>query len=250
FGGSLRIKNGRAIEFDRLQFGFLTLPSPTALISTGRDRAVQLEWNDHVSGDFASFNVYRRESPDNYGAPLAIGLTGSSHTDDTAVNGMTYHYVVTAVDAHGNESGFSNETSATAGKTDNDSDGIDDFWEMVFFCDTATIHGHDDSDGDGVTDFFEYLYGSDPRNPTSLGLRLQASRYSSGEGAVFEWDTARGFVLGTDYRIEVSTNLSRWDPLPGGQYNIETTSLDGKTHHELRLIHNHGETAFIRLAQP
>lgn len=44
---------------------------------------------------------------------IATNVTDTSYIDNAVNNGMTYYYIVTAVDASGNESTNSNETSAT-----------------------------------------------------------------------------------------------------------------------------------------
>lgn len=40
-------------------------------------------------------------------------ISEANHTDETAENGTTYHYVVTALDEAGNESGPSGEVTKT-----------------------------------------------------------------------------------------------------------------------------------------
>lgn len=101
-------------EMDRflVSLGFLE-EAPTKLIAVGGDNSVSLNWDDSVSGNLAGYNVYRSTTSGSYGSALVAGLVSSEYTDPTAVNGTTYHYVVTAVDTNANESAQSVEVSAT-----------------------------------------------------------------------------------------------------------------------------------------
>src|ERR1035437_1008626 len=64
----------------------------------------------------ASYTVYRSFSPAGpFTSPIATGLTSPSFVDSTAVNGTTYYYEVTAVDASGGgtTSAYSQPVAAT-----------------------------------------------------------------------------------------------------------------------------------------
>jgi len=83
-------------------------PAPTGLTAAGVDGQVQLTWNA-VSGA-AGYRVYRSPvTGGGYTALFDAPLAGTNYTDTDVVNGRTYYYVVTALDALGNESGWSNE---------------------------------------------------------------------------------------------------------------------------------------------
>jgi len=93
-------------------------PSPPgSLTATGAAGRVDLDWEDNATDpDWASFAVYRAGTP---GGPYGLvveGLDISQYTDSGVTAGSTYYYVVTAVDLSGNESGSSNEASATPGE--------------------------------------------------------------------------------------------------------------------------------------
>jgi hypothetical protein len=135
-------------------------------------------------------------------------------------------------------------------KLDADNDGIDDGWEEGFFGTTAVIDGSVDSDGDGTDDFFEYLYGSDPTDPVSRGFRLDVGSDAPGSPVIFDWETLNGFVLGTDYLIEVSIDLSDWSLLPVEHYTWVPVSSGERTRLELEMTHNYGSQVFIRLVRP
>lgn len=137
---------------------------------------------------------------------------------------------------------------------DADGDGIDDAWEVAHFGNTGG-DGSGDSDGDGVADFFEYLCGSDPNLAGDGNFRVSAGPL---EGRVcFDWAVSEGFVLGIDYIVEVSTDLSNpdgWGPLPGEHCTLQTSSSEGMTIVDLEITEAYkaiyGDHVFIRLVQP
>ncbi len=87
--------------------------APTALVATAGDSTVSLDWDDNTEIDLDGYNVYRSTSQGGgYGQINGPLLSSSDYTDNSVVNGTTYYYVVTAVDANSNESGYSNEDSA------------------------------------------------------------------------------------------------------------------------------------------
>jgi endoglucanase len=88
--------------------------APTGLAATAGDATVSLDWNDNGEGDLDGYNVYRSTTPGSGYSQLNGSLLSSSdYTDNSVSNGTTYYYVVTAVDTSSNESGNSNEASAT-----------------------------------------------------------------------------------------------------------------------------------------
>ena len=82
--------------------------APGGLTVAAGDGKVALSWNavDGATG----YNVYR-STGEGY-VLIATGLTAAAFTDDSAVNGTAYRYVVTATNAAG-ESAFSSVLSAT-----------------------------------------------------------------------------------------------------------------------------------------
>jgi len=80
--------------------------SPTGLTATAGDTVVTLAWDANLEEDVTSYNVYRD------GVRIAT-VTGLSYTAEGLENGVEYVFTVTAVDANGNESFASSETSAT-----------------------------------------------------------------------------------------------------------------------------------------
>jgi predicted alpha-1,2-mannosidase len=89
------------------------IAAPANLSATPGDALVTLSWS--ASSGAVSYNIYRGTSPGGEDpTPIAAGVTDLAYTDTGLVNGTTYYYFVTAVNANG-ESDPSNEVSATPG---------------------------------------------------------------------------------------------------------------------------------------
>ena len=89
---------------------------PTGLTATAGNGQVSLDWDDSLELDLAGYNVYRLTTEGDSYTQIATLPATSNYLDESAVNETTYYYVVTAVDSATpipNESGFSNEVSAT-----------------------------------------------------------------------------------------------------------------------------------------
>ena len=101
-----------AVELDGPSGGSNTNPpaAPTGLTATAGNAQVSLSWT--ASNGATSYNVYRSTTSGGPYTQIATGVTTTSYTDTSVVNGTMYYYVVTAVNANG-ESGDSNQASAT-----------------------------------------------------------------------------------------------------------------------------------------
>ncbi|GEM_PF-907876 len=91
--------------------------APTGLavsVPVSNGRVLNLAWNANSEPDRAGYNVYRGTIT---GGPYAKAngspVTAASYGDSGLTNGLTYFYVVTAVDTSGNESARSTESSGT-----------------------------------------------------------------------------------------------------------------------------------------
>ncbi len=82
-------------------------PQPT---SAG---GVTLTWDANTEGDLAGYRVYVGSASGQYGPPIDVGNV-TNYTVTNLSEGQTYFFALTAYDTSGNESGFSNEVSATA----------------------------------------------------------------------------------------------------------------------------------------
>ena len=95
--------------------------APAGFTATAGSHLVALNWTANAESDFAGYRVYRATTAPvpTTGTPLsgATLLTSPSYTDGSALNGTTYHYVVTAVDTNGNQSASSVDAVATPSVT-------------------------------------------------------------------------------------------------------------------------------------
>ena len=91
----------------------LTFPQASSA-QTPAVGGVTIAWDSNIEHDLAGYQVYRATMPGAYENPVKTLSAGASTYQDTAVEpDRTYHWAVTAVDTSGNESGFSNEVSAS-----------------------------------------------------------------------------------------------------------------------------------------
>ncbi|MFC1481593.1 FG-GAP-like repeat-containing protein [Candidatus Neomarinimicrobiota bacterium] len=90
--------------------------TPADLTATPSDQQIDLTWSANSEPDLAKYRIYRDTSSPAF--TLIDSVVGSSppdttYTDTSLVNGTTYYFLITSVDSAGNESGYSNEVSAT-----------------------------------------------------------------------------------------------------------------------------------------
>jgi cellulose 1,4-beta-cellobiosidase len=105
-GGRLNVN--RAIR----SCGVAVPAAPTGLNATPGDSQVQLAWS--AAGGATSYNVKRSTISGGPYTIIATGVTTTDYLDSGLTNGVTYFYVVSALNAAG-ESGDSAEASATPG---------------------------------------------------------------------------------------------------------------------------------------
>lgn len=86
----------------------------TGLTASAGSGSVALDWADNSESDLAGYNVYRSTTSGGpYTKVNSALVTTSAYGDTGLTNGTTYYYVVRAVDTSNNESGNSNQASAT-----------------------------------------------------------------------------------------------------------------------------------------
>lgn len=85
--------------------------SPTGLEATSQDGAISLDWD--AVGGADTYRLYRSTSSGTgtSGNPQDTGIGPTDYVDDTAENGTTYYYVVTAVANEGGESAESDPSN-------------------------------------------------------------------------------------------------------------------------------------------
>ena len=87
-------------------------PSPAPTPAPAVQHTVQLNWNASTSA-VAGYRVYRSESSGTWYTPLTgEAFDGLTYADTSVASGATYYYVVTAIDAAGDESAHSNQVKA------------------------------------------------------------------------------------------------------------------------------------------
>jgi len=88
--------------------------APTGLVATPGVGQISLDWDDNGESDLAGYNVYRSEAMGGPYTKINGSLVATSLYNDTGLTGgVTYYYVVTAVDDGTYESSDSSEASAT-----------------------------------------------------------------------------------------------------------------------------------------
>jgi hypothetical protein len=92
--------------------GVSSTPTPPPAPSPAAQPTVQLTWNAS-SSVVVGYRVYRSTTSGSFYSPLfSTPLNALTFDDSTVTSGDTYYYVVTAVDANGVESVYSNQATA------------------------------------------------------------------------------------------------------------------------------------------
>ena len=85
---------------------------PTGLTATAGEGFVELPWSPSPDSDISYYKIYRTTAQGaNY--TYISNASGTYYKDKSVTGGITYYYVVTAVNAYSKESPYSNEASAT-----------------------------------------------------------------------------------------------------------------------------------------
>lgn len=92
--------------------------NPTGLVAVGGINKIDLSWNANSDPDLQGYNVYRSATSGGPYTKINGAVITSTTYSDSVGGGSTFYYVVRAVDLSNNESGNSNEASATAQGTD------------------------------------------------------------------------------------------------------------------------------------
>jgi cellulose 1,4-beta-cellobiosidase len=88
----------------------LIADAPNGVTALGRDSRVLMNWNEPVGA--TGYNIYRATVSHGSYSLIATNVSGTGYTDYGVTNGITYYYIVSAVNAAG-ESANSSEVSAT-----------------------------------------------------------------------------------------------------------------------------------------
>lgn len=93
-----------------LPYGSGNISEPTNLNITVEDSKANLFWT--AVTDATGYNIKRSNTSGGPYTTIASNVSTTTYSDTTATNGITYYYIVTAVDTNG-ESSNSNEVAAT-----------------------------------------------------------------------------------------------------------------------------------------
>lgn len=116
------VSDGQVVDDDESSSDFtvyngqeeLAPDPPRSLAAAAGNNVVYLDWLDSREPDLSHYNVYRGTTLEiEQVTPLVSSITASTYQDNTATNGTTYYYAVSAVDTGDRESTLSNSTAAT-----------------------------------------------------------------------------------------------------------------------------------------
>jgi hypothetical protein len=99
---------------------FSTAPAaPRNLTATAGNAQVTLKWNKNTEADFLRYRIYLglASGVETKLDSTTAGITDTTKTISSVVNGTTYYFTVTAVNTSGQESVFSNEVTALPSAT-------------------------------------------------------------------------------------------------------------------------------------
>jgi hypothetical protein len=167
-----RVYNGRRASLVAMLVMILGLLS--AGQSPSQAAQVSLAWDAPTTcldgtplTNLVGYCVYFGRTDGSYTNRIVTG-PASSATVTGLLDGVTYHFVVTASNSKAEESPFSNAIAWNS--TDTDVDGLPDAWESRFFGDIAVEDSvpSADADADGIDNLNEYIAGSNPTDPASF----------------------------------------------------------------------------------
>jgi uncharacterized repeat protein (TIGR03803 family) len=162
-------------------------PARPTLTATAGAAYVQLMWS--AAAGATSYTV-KRGLTSGAETPLATGVTATSYRDTTVAAGVTYYYVVSAVNAAG-ESLNSNEVVSPARRGD--------------------------FDGDGMTDVAVY------RRSTGQWWVLQSSR-NNATSVSYSWGASTDMTVPADYDGDGKMDIAVYRPTTGEWWVLQSSS--------------------------
>lgn len=102
FAGTNQSSGDCTVLIDDVRMSPLTSMPPSSLVATPGNARVSLSWQSATNA--TGYTVKRSLAKNGTYVAIASGITATSYVDATATNGVTYDYVVSALDGQGGES--------------------------------------------------------------------------------------------------------------------------------------------------
>ncbi|MFT4176736.1 MAG: autotransporter-associated beta strand repeat-containing protein [Luteolibacter sp.] len=198
--------SGYAATFDTTTSGLVKITliappeAPSGLMASSENSQASLGWNAVPGAE--SYTVLRSLTSGSGYTIIASGVTGNFYQNTGLANGLSYYYVVRAVNPAGTSQN-SNVTTATPVQTFNQ-------WADDIFpgqTNPAIIGQAADPDSDGYPNLLEYFFGTTPSSSDPGGL---SSTSLDGNGnLVLNFRMSKN-LSGVTYKVQQSTDLSLW----------------------------------------
>ncbi len=92
------------------KFRIFSIALALLVLDCAKGASVSLGWGDSSDTNVVAYNIYYGTASGDYTTEVSVGNV-SNVTISNLTAGATYYFAATAVDASGNESGFSDETA-------------------------------------------------------------------------------------------------------------------------------------------
>ncbi|MBN2163113.1 MAG: hypothetical protein JXR25_02485 [Pontiellaceae bacterium] len=199
--------------------------APTGLALTQNSALFELSWDANTEADFASYSVYRSTVNGTFGEPVATGITDTGYSSGAPELGVTYYYIITAVDNLGNESDVSGQVSGTVSS-------IDDI-RLFFITDNGAIYGFNSIASNALNTVDAgrltngMLLATIPAYSNYQGVAISPDNTVYGidaDGDVLSWTSPSTFLAGTAAGSLVATGT--YEPTDASE-KIHGASYDG-----------------------
>jgi hypothetical protein len=189
---------------------------PAGLSAQAGDRLVTLTWTASQDPAVAGYNVYRATTSNvvAVGTPINVGslVTGTTFTDTTVANGVTYYYALVAIDTDGDASPASDIVSATPSGASGGGACLDDTYVTAL----PISFAFEGTDGGCLTSGFTTVM----RNAGSSTAPNFVAARATVTGGLMSIQTASGDVIRSQNDAENAFAV-RFDALGGAE--IRTT---------------------------
>ena len=204
------------------QFAADVLPFPAALTGTAGNAQVSLSWT--AASGAASYHIKRSTSSGGPYTTIASGVTATSYTDTSALNGIPYYYVVSAQFAGGESANSPDEVQATPVVSVTvpnfgfETPSIGTFQYNPSGA-TWTCSPHGTNAGAGISANASSFTSSNSVAPQGVQVA-----FVQGTGTLYQ--TLSGFTVGTAYTVAFSAAQRIGTNVAGQTWQVK---LDGST---------------------